>query len=165
MDKSVASAIEACVELERNVADLYAVFHAVFPEHADFWMRLCIEEQNHAALFNSGHKYFAPIGKFPADLTSVSLNSLQIVNDRVRSLVARYRQQSPSVEEAFGVALAIEESAGEIHFQRFMKAPTQSPGDELFRRLNRDDKDHAERLRGRMRDFGIPIKEDSHDNT
>jgi len=161
MGEQVPGVVEACAQLERKVGELYAVFHAAFPEHADFWMQLCLEEQNHAALFDSGQKYFAPVGRFPADLMAVSPKDLSAVSDRVGSLLVSYQRKLPSVEEAFNVALSLEQSAGEIHFQRFMEERGGSSLDQIFRQLNRDDKDHAERLRARMREFGIPIAEGS----
>ncbi|MEA3487197.1 MAG: hypothetical protein U9R20_06020 [Thermodesulfobacteriota bacterium] len=68
MDKDFSYLIEESINLELNIADLYFLFHELFPEDADFWWRLVLEEKNHAALIRSGKKYFEPVNKFPRNL-------------------------------------------------------------------------------------------------
>jgi hypothetical protein len=53
------------------------------------------------------------------------------------------------------VALELEESAGEAHFQDAMEHPPTSPLMELFQMFTGDDKKHASRIRTHMRDKGI----------
>ncbi len=52
--------------------------------------------------------------------------------------------------EALRTAYEIETSVGEIHYQEFMKGKSSSLSDELFRQLNLEDKDHADRIRSYM---------------
>jgi hypothetical protein len=152
--------VEASIQLELNVADLYAVFHHSFPKHADFWWKLRLEERNHAALIRSAQEQFDPVGKFPVDLISSQLNEITGVNQKLSQLIDKYREQAPSESEAFSVALLLEQSAGEVHYQKFMDADAEQGSGcricAIFQRLNEHDKDHAERIQNQMDSHGIP---------
>ena len=71
------------------------------------------------------------------------------------SLLEKYINHPPSREIGFNLALKIEMSAAEIHFQNTMTKSTDSEVLKLFQRLNPDDKDHAERIRAYMKEKGI----------
>jgi hypothetical protein len=157
MDMELSLLLDESIELELNVADLYMIFHNTFAEDADFWWQLALEEKNHGALLRSGKEYFAPIGRFPVDLLSATLQELKEANTNLVTLVKQYRASPPSRETAFNVALKIEQSAGEIHFQEFMEKETESNLAGLFQQLNRDDKDHETRLRSYMEDHAVRI--------
>ncbi len=161
MDTELSLLLDESIELELNVADLYMIFHRTFAEDAEFWWQLTLEEKNHGALLRSGKDCFAPIGKFPVDLLSATLQELKKANTDLVTLIKQYRASPPSREAAFNVALKIERSAGEIHFQEFMEKETESNLAELFQQLNRDDKDHETRLRSYMEDHTVQII-DSH---
>jgi hypothetical protein len=55
-------------------------------------------------------------------------------------------KSQPNRAEAFELALKIEVSAGESHYNNFMKNGPESRLREIFRILNRDDLDHAQRI-------------------
>ncbi len=52
----------------------------------------------------------------------------------------------------------IENSAGELHFQEFIKKEDNSAIHEIFMRLNADDKDHAKRISFYMEAHGIQLR-------
>ena len=52
-----------------------------------------------------------------------------------------------TVEEALRLALRLEDSAGESHFQLVMENEADTPAAKLFQKLNEDDKDHSRRIR------------------
>jgi hypothetical protein len=155
MNEELSQLIEESVQLELNVAELYLVFYRALPEDADFWRRLFMEEKNHAALIRSIEEGFMPAGILPKGLLSSSLGKIREANAGIVTLIARFKTASPSREEAFSIARKVEESAGEIHFQAFMKKLTESGIDQVFQRLNRDDKDHAMRIRSYAEEHGI----------
>ena len=155
MNEEISELIEESVQLELNVGELYLVFHRAFPDDADFWWRLSLEEKNHAALIRSIKEGFMPVGILPAELLSSSLGKIREANTAIVTLIARFKTASPSREEAFSIAHNLEESAGEIHFQTFMEKETESTIDQVFQRLNRADKDHATRIRSYMEKHGI----------
>ena len=88
-----------------------------------------------------------------------SLEELRSANSTIVELLEKHQDTPPSREDAFNLALKLEQSAGEIHFQQFMEKSSTSKLDSIFQRLNRDDKDHAIRIRSYMQDHGIKIKE------
>jgi len=158
MNNDVASLIEESINLELNVSDIYSLFYKVFPDDAEFWWKLVLEEKNHAALIRSGKEYFEPLGKFPYDLLAPVLQDLKDANSRLDSLIKKYEETSPSREEAFNIAFKIENSAGELHFQKFMDKEGNSKTDQIFKELNKDDKEHAMRIRCYMEKHGISVQ-------
>ena len=122
---------------------------------------MVIEEKNHAALIRSGLEYFLPAGRFPAELLPPILDGLQKTNRRLTDMIEGFRNRPPSREEAFNTALRVEQSAGEIHFQRAMAKEADSDIMELFQRLNKDDMDHADRIQAYMEQKGIPTEKGS----
>lgn len=166
MNKELALVVDASIQLELNVADLYTLFHEIFPPHASFWWKLCLEENNHAAMLRAAKEQFEPIGKFPAQLFSGKLEDIVNCNNTITGLISKYEASPPSETEAFNIALELEQSAGELHYQEFME--NASAMDKVFQRLNADDKDHAERIRDYMERRGIafiepcPLAQTSH---
>ena len=142
------------MQLEYNVSKLYMIFRDSLPEDEKFWWELVIEESNHAALIKSGLDYFMPEGAFPYEIFP-SMDDLQEANKELRSLLKKYENHPPSREETFNLALQVEMSAGEIHFQSAMAKSTDSEILQLFQTLNQEDKDHAKRIRAYMKENGI----------
>ena len=155
MGNKLTQLVHEAIQLEFNVAKLYILFRDICSEDSEFWWRLVIEENNHAALLRSGIDFFMEAGLFPPDILPPVISDLQQANDKVISLLEQYDKNPPSREEAFNIALEIERSAGEIHFQRMMTKKGDSRIVELFQKLNEDDKDHIKRIQAYMKDKGI----------
>ena len=148
--------IEEAIQLELNVAEIYLSFHHRFPEDAGFWWKLVIEEKNHAALLRSGEQNFLDAGMFPHELVSTSLETLINVNNELKNILEQEGENPPSRAAAFSLAIRLEESAGEVHFQHAMQQ-AENPSDaiKLFQSLNESDKNHADRIRNYMQINGI----------
>lgn len=153
--EEVGRLLEESIALEKNVASLYRLFFESFDEDRDFWWQLSIEELNHASLLKSGKDIFLACDAFPDGICAESLESLCAMNERLESLCARYRAAPPSRADAFAVALQIEQSAGEHHYQQIVSSGEPGKAVALVKKLNQDDKDHAERIRDRMRRVGL----------
>ena len=158
MNNDIAALAEESINLELNVSEIYYLFHGFFPDDENFWWKLVQEEKDHAALIRGGIEEFEPIGKFPHEILSNSLQDLKETNKKIRSLLKQFKNIPPSRELAFNTALEIEASAGELHFQHFMDKETNSKIDELFQFLNRGDKDHAKRIRSYMKNNNISVE-------
>ena len=65
MENDLIQLANEAMRLEYNVSKLYMIFRDAYPEDAEFWWKLVIEESNHAALIKSGLDYFMPEGYFP----------------------------------------------------------------------------------------------------
>ena len=155
MENDLLQLANEAMRLEYNVSKLYMIFRDAHPEDAKFWWSLVIEESNHAALIKSGIDYFMSEGFFPNEIFP-AMEDLQEANKELVSLLEKHVNNPPTREEAFKIALKVEISAGEIHYQSAMaKSADGSKMLELFQRLNQDDKDHAKRIRAYMKEKGI----------
>lgn len=159
MKDDVARIIEKAIQLELNVAKLYMVFQKALPDDADFWWRLALEEQNHAALVRTLKENFVPKGIVPDELLSSSLHKIETINAQIVKQITEFKTTPPSREEAFNIAHQFEQSAGELHFQIFMGNVKEVLIDQIFQKLNGEDKDHAIRIRSYMEMYGISCKE------
>ena len=158
MDKELSRILDESIQLELNVADLYLSFCHAFAEDKDFWSHLAEEEGNHAALLRSGKLESLDEGHFPAKILTTNLDALIKANKEIKELVKEHKQKPPSSRaSAFEIAIKVEESTGEIDFSCFIEQEADSPALKLFRGLNRDDRDHARRIRNYMREKGIGI--------
>ena len=158
MDKELSRILDESIQLELNVADLYLSFCHAFAEDKDFWSHLAEEEGNHAALLRSGKLESLDEGHFPAKILTTNLDALIKANKEIKELVKEHKQKPPSSRaSAFEIAIKVEESTGEIDFSCFMEQQADSPALKLLRRVDRDDRDHARRIRNYMREKGIGI--------
>lgn len=155
MTQSLPQLLEESIKLELNVSELYEIFSSAFLEDADFWKKLSLEEENHAVLIKLVKVELLSSDEFPSEILSSSLENLIEANNRLISLLKEYKDNPPSREKAFNVALSIEESAGEIHYQNATKMTSDLEYIKTFQRLNKDDKDHSERIRKYMSNKGI----------
>ncbi len=158
MDK-LSRLIEESIELELNAAGLYALFHCSIPEDAGFWWKLHQEERNHASLLSALNETFLPVDAYPESLLLPRLEKLKAVNARLNNLLEKFREYPPNREEAFRIALEIENSAGELHFQKFIEHEDETQVDKVFKNLIGNDKDHILRIKKYMKEKGIEKQE------
>ena len=118
--------IEESIRLEKNVAALYLLYAELFPEDADFWRRLHLEEESHARLIRDAKKAFVGRGKFPYELTADSVEELRQANAKVLALTEQFTSDPPSRKEACEAAILIENESGESHYTRFMEKDPES---------------------------------------
>jgi len=154
-DAELIRLINEAITLELNVSRLYALFQEQFPEDAEFWQALSLEEENHALLLQIGRKHFAPQGIFPRELLPDSVQPLINQNRELEQLIGDFEILPPRREEAFRLAIALEEAAGELHYQRAMAGGAHNDALKVFQTLNNDDRDHADRIRRYMEEQGI----------
>lgn len=144
--------INESIKLELNVADVYFGFFKKFPEDAGFWWDIAFEEKNHASLLKNDWESFLDTTMFPSEIVCTSLDDLVISNNEVERIL-RQAGWSPPLDRAaaFNLAINLEESAGEIHYQCAMQETEHSSKNlKFFQMLNKFDKDHANRMRSYM---------------
>ena len=115
MNEELSQLIDESIKLELNVAELYKIFDEAFPEDADFWSKLHMEEENHAALIRGVAETYDLSVEFSADMLFPSIQDLKNANSKIVSLIVEYRSNPPSRETAFNVALELEQSSGAGH--------------------------------------------------
>ena len=144
MSNQVLDLIDEAIKLELNMSNLYSIFNEYIQEDKAFWYRISIEEKNHAALLKTA-KDFIRFNKFPRGLLPENLDVLKESNKKVKDMIDRFIL-NPDRILAFEMAIEIEKSAGEIHFQLFMEKKVNNNINDIFQRLNQADKDHAQRI-------------------
>ncbi|PWW81027.1 MULTISPECIES: rubrerythrin family protein [Prosthecochloris] len=159
MNTSLSELLDLSIAHEINISRLYTLFHELFEEDEEFWWQLSIEERNHAALLRNEKNIQKPSGLLPENLLTSDLKALQSSNAELETLIAEYKTNPPSRQDAFQTAYDLEQSVGEIHYQEFMNRKSCSLSDELFKQLNLEDKDHADRIQSYMLEHGIPFRE------
>lgn len=146
MDSDINEIIDESVKLELNVSRLYSIFYDFYLEDSDFWWELQMEEKNHASLLKSIKEFFVPYGKIPEGLLVKELETLKQSNLEIESIIQQVIDNTPTREECFDIALELEHSASETHYQMFMDTNTGDKFSEVIQTLNREDKDHALRI-------------------
>jgi hypothetical protein len=154
MHSELSELIEAAIELELNVAELYLLFHRKLPEDAHFWWELAIEEENHAALLKTVRLMSENSVAIPMELFPASIEEMLQSNRNLRKAIEDFEQEMDRTK-AFLFALEIEQSAGELHYNNYMKEAPESKLTEVFRNLNGADMDHAMRIRDYMQSHHI----------
>ena len=150
--------IQQAIELELNAAEIYAIFSKTIPEDAHFWSGLSWEERNHASLLKTARDVFMPSDQFPAEMLPVFIQTLIECNNWLKTLRGEYAETPPDRRTAFTIALKIEDTAGEKHFQKVMESPSNSRVVKIFQKLCEDDINHYARIKKYMHDVGEALE-------
>jgi len=146
--KRIIDYLEEGVKNELNVSELYATFYYLCPEDYQFWWDLSMEEVNHASLLKSGIE-FCKVGYFPIEISDNDIEEIIELNDRLPNIIEEFKN-NPSRKKAFEIAIELENSVGEIHYQKLMDSSNDDKLSKIFKKLNKDDKNHEERIRKYM---------------
>ena len=154
MNYGLEDFIQEAIKLELNAAEIYAFFAETIPEDADFWAGLSWEERNHASLLKTSQNVLVPVAEFPGEILPKFIQSLIETNRLLETLRNDFAQTPPDRKKAFDIALKIENSAGEQHFQRVMESPSDSKIVQILQKLCEDDINHHARIKKYMHDVG-----------
>ena len=157
MGNKIVEILNESIKLELNVAELYMLFYEIFPEDSSFWWDLCMEEKNHASLLRSGLEFVKTSEIFPEEVLAPTIEKLHEINTMITGLIKEYRENKPSKDKAFSISITLEKSAGEFHFQESMNSISDSKLLKVFQMLNKDDRDHAERIEQYARSLGFDL--------
>ncbi len=155
MNGKLEKIVDESIKLELNLAALYEIFSLSFPEDSFFWNKLIEEEKNHALLIKTGRDLLLTCDEFPTEILAPSLQELLKVNTNIKTLIKEYNEAPPSRKAAFEVASALEQSAGEMHFNEAMDKPSDNMYINTFKRLNKEDKHHCQRILDYMNLHGL----------
>ena len=136
---------EKCISLELAIAEMYTLFAEHTKDDRDFWKKLSLEEENHAELLKTG-KLITELGKFPKGMIPESVTEMDAALDHVSNAKVSFSQQ-PDRFYAFEIAYTIENSIGEAHLQHYLNLKADEQTKELFKKLNKADIDHANRIK------------------
>ncbi|MFC1489666.1 rubrerythrin family protein [Candidatus Latescibacterota bacterium] len=150
--------MDESILLELKISELYKVFNQAFPEDAYFWWQLSGEEEEHAALIRDTVKINIETFDVLAGMFSPTLKKLKDANEKITGLIKEFSEQPPARESALNLALEIEHTSGEIHFQKFMTKKTDDLIIQLYQKLNKSDSNHFLRIKEYMTEHNIPIE-------
>ncbi len=155
MPEQIQQHLEESIQLELNLAKLYTIFSDCLSDDEDFWWDLAMEEQGHASLLQQEKKQPQQKEFFPENLLAKDLQSLIDTNTKISALIDTCSSKPPLRADAFNIAYDLEMAAGESHFQQFLDSPTSSFSANIFKQLNQEDRDHAERILQYMKENKI----------
>lgn len=155
MTSDIETIINESIRHELLVSDLYLVFYELFPQDSAFWWTLLVEEKHHAALIESLRISLLGIDDFPEDLIYRHVDILKQSNREVAKFIETFGIQPPSREDAFRLALSLEQSSTESLYQEVMSDRCPSEMVSMIQQINRNDKNHALRIQIYMKEKGI----------
>lgn len=141
--------LEEAIQSELNAAELYRMFCEYYPEDYSLWWKLCEEELDHASLLKSAIQFYE-FGDIPFDISDTDLVVLTDLNKGFLSIIEEFKK-NPSRKYAFDIALQLESSVGEVHYQKFMTNSDKNDHLSLIlKKLNKDDINHESRIKDYM---------------
>jgi len=135
--------LNEAIQLELNVAKLYMLFYIKLK--INFWYELSIEEFNHASLLKTA-KTFLNNNIDVSDLVDKTITNQIIEFNKLFTDLEEDFLSDPTLEKSKEIGIFIENSAAESHYQSVMSIITDSKIMKIFQQLNKDDKDHLQKI-------------------
>jgi len=153
MDDPLEILLDEAIRHEHTVSLLYFEFFQAFPDDADLWWTLSVEENGHAGLLEAGRKLFG--SEYGEEILPARIDVLKEANCMLEKLLEQMKEQPLSREAACRTALEIETTTDGMIFENALQ-PTKDPdAPTISERIRRDDLRHAERIRAYMKEHGI----------
>jgi hypothetical protein len=153
MSDPLEALLEEAIRHELTVSLLYFEFCQAFPDDADFWWALSVEENGHAGLLEAGRKLFG--SEFGEEILPARVEYLTEANRTLENLLDQMKQQPLSREAACRIALEIETTTDGMIFENALQPSQDADVPTISERIRRDDLRHAETIRAYMKDHGI----------
>jgi hypothetical protein len=145
--------LDEAIRHEEMVALLYFEFFQAFPDDADLWWTLSVEENGHAGLLAAGRKLFG--SEYGEEILPARVEYLIEANRTLENLLEQMKQQPLSREAACQIALEIETTTDGMIFENALQPRQDTDAPTISERIRRDDLRHAERIRAYMKEQGI----------
>ena len=153
MSENLDTLLDEAIRHEHTVAMLYYEFFQAFPDDADLWWKLSVEENGHAGLLEAGRKVFG--SEYGEEILPARVEYLIEANHMLEKLLEQMKEQPLSREAAFRTALEIETTTDGMIFENALQPAEDSDGSALSERIRRDDLRHASMIRAYMKEHGI----------
>ena len=140
--------LRLCARIERNCAKLYRYFGKLFGsdrEIAALWCRTAIEEDNHAEQFNLAANLK---GTNMIGIRVDSLKLMEVLKD-TELLLKKVRKSPPTVKEALGMAVDLEDRLSSCHMNTLVVFSDKSLG-KLFEAMGSYGNMHLKKLQGAL---------------
>ncbi|MBW2494954.1 MAG: hypothetical protein JRE43_09405 [Deltaproteobacteria bacterium] len=153
MNDALDTLLDEAIRHEHNVSMLYFEFFQVFPDDADFWWTLSVEENGHAGLLEAGRKVFG--SEYGEEILPARVEYLIEANNMLEKLLEQIKEHPLTREAAFRTALEIETTTDGMIFENALQPPEDSEVSAISERIHRDDLRHASMIRAYMKEHGI----------
>lgn len=139
-----ASLCELLITHEEAIGQVYALFATRFTEHAEFWMRLHREEQDHAMLIRTLQLEMQE-GQVQFDEHRVNLIAIRMSINYARAILSYAQKQNVSLDTALGMALDLEDALLEKNVLHIFHA-NGTILQKTFQQLEQTFVDHFQRI-------------------
>jgi hypothetical protein len=153
MSDPLEALLDEAIRHELTVSLLYFEFCKAFPDDADLWWTLSVEENGHAGLLEAGRKLFG--SEFGEEILPARVEYLTEANRTLENLLEQMKEQPLSREAACRIALEIETTTDGMIFENALQPRPDTDAPTISERIRRDDLRHAARIRAYMKDQGI----------
>ena len=153
MSNPLETLLDEAIRHEHNVSLLYFEFFQAFPEDADLWWTLSVEENGHAGLLEAGRKLFG--SEYGEEILPTRVEYLTEANHMLEKLLEQMKDQPLSREAACRMALEIELTTDGMIFESALQPASDGDGSAISERIRRDDLRHAAMIRAYMKEHGI----------
>jgi rubrerythrin len=153
MSNSLETLLDEAIRHEHTVSLLYFEFFQAFPEDADLWWTLSVEENGHAGLLEAGRKLFG--SEYGEEILPARVEYLTEANHMLEKLLEQMKDQPLSREAAFRIALEIETTTDGMIFENALQPAPEDDAPALSERIRRDDLRHAAMIRAYMKEHDI----------
>jgi rubrerythrin len=153
MSENLDTLLDEAIRHEHTVALLYFEFFQAFPDDADLWWKLSVEENGHAGLLEAGRKVFG--SEYGEEILPARVEYLVEANLMLEKLLEQMKERPLSREAAFRTALEIETTTDGMIFENALQPPEDSDASAISERIRRDDLRHASMIRAYMKEHGI----------
>ena len=153
MSDPLEALLDEAIRHEHTVSLLYFEFFQAFPDDADLWWTLSVEESGHAGLLEAGRRLFG--SEYGEEILPARVEYLTEANRTLENLLEQMREQPLSREAACRIALEIETTTDGMIFENALQPAQDAAVPTVAERIRRDDQRHAERIRAFMKEQGI----------
>ena len=153
MSDPLEALLDEAIRHEQIVAQLYFEFFQAFPDDADLWWTLSVEESGHAGLLEAGRKVFG--SEYGEEILPTRVEYLREANRMLEKLLEQMKEQPLSREAACQIALEIETTTDGMIFENALQPAQDADAPTISERIRRDDQRHAAKIRAYMKDHGI----------
>ena len=151
MFKKIESLINESIKLELLLSELYWHFKTQCTEDKEFWEQISGEEIEHAELLRKSKGFIDSKKGFPIEILPKDIDEIKITIKKIKKSHIKF-QKNPGRNNALKIALSLENSLTEVHYQKFMTTDSDSWIANVFKILNGADKDHIKRIKKYMQD-------------
>ena len=141
--------INGCIAMEKATELVYSNFMQLFPQEKDFWEDLVKDEMGHSSFLIDADNH-GLFDKLKITYSPLSMPLLEKTIKFAENITNQIRFNPISLEDAFKMALKLEESILETFTNNLIGALLTDPKELSFDKLLNETRLHADKIRDMM---------------